>query len=583
MITDRKNSECYTVSKRLTSVTLLIAGIAALFIGGCGPRYQITQLEPAEKPVMGLNGMVVAAHPLAAEAGLNVLMEGGNAVDATLAALFMLNVVEPHASGLGGGGFALVRMADGESKVVIYRERAPKQVDTSFYYDPTDTLHIRFKSGGSAICTPGAPAGWAELFDRYSSGRFDIERLARDAIRAAEEGFPVDPTLANQIKNNYEKILGDSLSSQVFLSDGIPYEVGDILRQPDLAKTFRTLIKRGLRSFYRGPLAEAVVKASRSGGGFMTLDDLEFYRVEVTEPVNAVFTGALTGYEALTVPPPSSGGMTALEILHLFALTGALEQPSLSAEAVHLMSQCQQQAYADAQILIGDPRFVQTSWQEMSTVEFAGKATEGINIEAKPAGRSAVYSPKPTDSGNTTHLVVVDQWGNTVSLTQSINYFFGAGVMAPGTGLLMNNQMSDFGPPMDSLNVLAGGKMPRSNMTPLIILQNNKPVLVIGTPGGSRIPAAVAQISAYIIAHKMDIAAAIDQPRFFSGREHIVLETRFPEETLKELEKKGYKINLNAGPYHTYFGGAHGIVINPETGLMSGAADKRRGGAARGF
>lgn len=585
------------------------------FATGCSPRWQITPLEPAPLPVTADSGMVVAAHPLAAEAGVLILRDGGNAIDAALATLFMLNVVEPHASGLGGGGFALVRTADGDSKVVVYRERAPRAVEPSFYEDPSDSLHERMKTGATSVCVPGAASGWAELYDRWCS--LPLERLAMDAVRTAEEGFPVDPTLAGQIANHFEMLSADSLLAKTFLktldvpldssntSDSLqqlvylPYEVGDTLRQPELARTLRMLVEKGLRSFYRWPIAEAVVGAVQAGGGTMSLDDLEFYHAEVTEPVN----GEYAGYEILTVPPPSRGGVALIETLNLFKQTGATEwglDDKNYPQSVHLMSQCIQQAYADARFKVSDPAFIKTDWQKLLTKEHTLKASEGISIEAKAGIRFALQETERKDHGNTTHLVVVDRWGNIVSLTQSINSFFGAGVMAGKTGLLLNNLMADFNlPPTkpspilpDTLNYIQARKRPRSNMTPLIMLKDGKPVLVIGTPGASRIVAALSQIVVNMVDYKLDVSAAIDYPRFFPIMQHnvlenrvnifMVMENRVNRKLLKYLKKSDYKIYLT-GSYSTYFGGAHGIMLPPLSEKLSGAADKRRGGAARGY
>lgn len=559
---------------------LLATIIGSVVLYSCGPKLQLTPLVPAEAPLSTENGMVVAAHPMAAEAGVEVLKNGGNAIDAAIAALFMLNVVEPHASGLGGGGFALVRMADGESKVVVYREKTPSGLDTSFYTDPADTSRERLRQGGSSVCVPGAAAGWAELYSLW--GTQPLEQLMEPAIRAAENGFPVDPTLASQIKNNFENISSDSLLAGTFLNEGLPYEIGDTLQQPELANTLRTLQSRGLRSFYRGPVADAVVEACREDGGFMSHNDLEFYRADVVDPLEATFEGIFRDYEALTVPPPSGGGTALIEALRLFEITRAVEYPQQSPEAIHMQSQCIQQAYADVDANISDSNAGRYNWREISSSEFAQKAASGISLEADAGPRSPVSEPDLSDQGNTTHLVVVDRWGNAVSITQSINWFFGSGVMAPGTGLLLNNQMADFALPPDSVNVLTPGKRPRSNMTPLILLRDGKPYLVVGTPGGARIVAAMAQIVVNVVSYRMDISNAIDFPRYFPVQEHLVLENRISKPVLKKLKKFGYTLHF-AGPWHNYFGGAHGILVDRATGKLTGAADKRRGGAARGY
>lgn len=555
-------------------VSLLTLSLFGLLAAGCGPKYQLAPLEPASPPVEADSGMVVAAHPLAAQAGIEVLKEGGNAVDAAVAALFVLNVVEPHASGLGGGGFALVKMADEAPAVIDYRERAPKEVDTAFYYAPADSLR-RLRRGGTSVCVPGAPAGWAEMFDRW--GTLPLDRLARDGIRLAEEGFPINPGLSRQIADNIGMISADPHIAAVFLKDSLPPAPGDTLRQVDLAQTFRFLTGHGLRSFYRGPIAEAIVAAVQEDSAAMKLADLEFYRVSVEEPVRIQYKGV----EIYSAPPPSAGGATLGEALALIELTGAASAGVSTATGVHLMAQCIGQAYADAEARIGDPEFIRSDWSAMLTSPFAREAGVGIAASAKAAARPAV-TPKTTDHGNTTHLVVADRFGNIVSITQSINYFFGAGVMAGSSGVLLNNQAADFSPPPDTMNLIGSRKRPRSNMTPIIAVRQGKPFLALGTPGGARITSTMAQIVVNAIDGGMDISAAIDYPRFFPAGEHLVLENRRSPELIKALAKAGYQLHF-AGPYHYYFGGAHGIMISPETGKMLGAADKRRGGAARGF
>ncbi|HHE46546.1 MAG TPA: hypothetical protein ENL08_02435, partial [Bacteroidetes bacterium] len=312
-----------------------------------------------------------------------------------------------------------------------------------------------------------------------------------------------------------------------------------------------------------------------------------FYHSEITDPVE----GEYHGYELLSVPPPSRGGVALIEALNLFEQTGATGFGIGDPRSIHLMSQCLQQAYADARFLVCDQSFIRTDWKRMLTHQHAALAAEGISLDARAGVALPVGHPDRDDHGNTTHLVVVDRWGNVVSLTQSINYFFGAGVMAGNTGLLLNNQMADFNLPptddaspipLDTLNYIRGRKRPRSNMTPLIMLRDGKPVLAIGTPGGSRIVAAVAQIVVDIIDFDLDISGAIDYPRFFPVMNHLVIENRVDKKLLKRLRKDGYQLHL-AGPYSTYFGGAHGIALPPLCRQICGAADKRRGGQAQGY
>ncbi|NQU05287.1 MAG: gamma-glutamyltransferase, partial [Calditrichaeota bacterium] len=338
--------------------------------------------------------------------------------------------------------------------------------------------------------------------------------------------------------------------------------------------------------FYRYPIAEAVVDAVNEGGGVMTLDDLEFYSVEITDPVK----GSYSGYDILSIPPPSRGGLALIEALNLFEYTNATQFGLGDPRSIHLTSQCTQQAYTDTRFVVSDPSVFKTNWQQILTKQHTEKTAEGISLDAEPGVRFPVQKPDKEDHGNTTHLVVVDKDGNVVSLTQSINYFFGAGVMAGNTGLLLNNQMADFSLPptkppsipMDTLNYLKGRKRPRSNMTPLIMLKDGKPVLIVGTPGGSRIAAAMAQIVVNIVDYDLDISAAIDYPRYFPYMNILQLENRTDIKKLKALKKIGYELQLTR-PYSTHFGGAHGITLPPLSDKLAGAADKRRGGAARGY
>lgn len=565
-------------------VAITTAAIAAVSIYGCGPRIPKSVLEripplvevtPAAPPVEAERGMVVAGHPLASQAGVDVLKDGGNAVDAAIAALFVLNVVEPQASGLGGGGFALVRMANDSATVVDYRERAPRGVDPAYYYDPRDSTHYRLQHGGAAVCVPGAAAGWAELYDRW--GTLPLERLARDGIKYAEEGFPVSDGLSSMITDYTPLMQSDPNLAAIFLHDSLPPIPGDTLKQPALAKTFRYLAAHGLRSFYRGTIAESIVDAVRADSGSMTLMDLESFRATVTLPIE----GEYRGCRILTLPPPSGGGAALVEILNILKQGNYTSDQLGSSNSLHLLAQVFKQGYADSRYMIGDPEFYQTDWRRMLTPEFAVIAGKGINETNKAGGRRPALLPPAPNQGNTTHLVVVDKDRNAVSLTQSINYFFGAGVYAANAGLLLNNQMADFGGPMDSLNTVAGWHRPRSNMTPVILIKDKALYMTLGTPGGSRITSTIAEILINNLDKGMDISAAIDYPRFFSSGPNIFIESRTTMETLKSLMVMGYGLDVRS-PYDSFFGGAHGITVTP-SGKLQGAADKRRHGEPRGY
>lgn len=549
----------------------------------CAPRWKVS--PPQEPPLATLadSGMIVAAHPLAAEAGLEVLREGGNAVDAALAALFVLNVVEPHASGLGGGGFALVWFQEEDPKVVIYREKAPYRIDVARYYDPNDSLKS-LRRGATSVCVPGAPAGWAELHRRWGSQPLD--KLIQPAIRWAEEGFVVDRFLAERIQENISLLQTDTLLSQTFLKEGLPLALGDTLRQPHLGATMRKLATEGLESFYYGEIAWEVVGAVKTRGGALDEDDLSSYSVQVVSPLKASW-GEFTLY---TVPPPSMGGLAMVESFQLAQLAieqwgytdkrerkWGIEDPSI----IHLLAQSIAQGMADAYGVVEDPLFGSYPYHNLLDPARLRKVALTISRRGKVKPRSPIIEPQPTSSlGNTTHLVVIDQWGNAVSLTQSINYFFGSGVTAGRTGIILNNQMADFSAPPEKINLLAPGKVPRSYMAPTIVARAGKPFLVLGTPGGSRIPSTMAQILFNRLVMGMDISSTVDANRLYPSGEHLVLENRLPISTLKRLKRYGYHLHL-APPFHFYFGGAHTIEVAGDH--LIGAADRRRLGASKGY
>lgn len=604
-----------------------------LLTSGCTPRPKVEPLVEAHPPIKSQNGMVVAAHPLAAQAGVDVLKDGGNAVDAAIATMLALNVVEPHASGLGGGGFAVTFM-DNEANVVMYRDRAPRGLDTSYYNSPMDilteeldilltaeamnkilssaqdidstvfetdegkikletvvselreaklreTASNRRSYSGTAVCTPGAPAGWQMMFDKWAT--MPLERLARDAIRYAEEGFVVDPTLSGQIKGNLNKILADSILSEVFLVDGLfPYEIGDTLRQSDLAKTLQKLSSSRLTEFYYGEFARAIELASKADGGFMTSQDLVDFDAMLFEPVSYQFENKGDSYTLLTSPPPSSGGTTVIAALQVLESINLSKYKRNSPQLINMIANSTLQAQLDAEARIADPDFIDDFfWQELISKEYADEVAKSISPKAKAVRRSSAVKISTENKGNTTHLVVIDQWGNAVSITQSINYFFGSGRIAPGTGVILNNHIADFSSGTDTLNALGAGKIPRSNMSPIIVLKSGTPYLVLGTPGGSRIPSATVQILMNVINFDMDIASAIDYPRIFRSNSFLDMENRYPVKSIMNLKKLDYVIRL-AGAYNNYFGGAHGILVDGE-GVKTGAADKRRGGAAVGY
>lgn len=559
---------------RIGEIGSLIGAIGVLLLlTSCAPRWQVSPPIPPPSPVLGQSGMVVAAHPLAAEVGVKVLEEGGNAVDAAIATLLALNVVEPYASGLGGGGFALVWFSGQPPRVIIYRERAPADLDISFYYDPADSLK-RLRKGATSVAVPGAPLGYAELYARW--GSLPLERLVNPAIELAEKGFPLDPLLARLIQDYLPLLASDSLLSATFLKEGLPPSPGDTLHQPLLAQTLRQIAREGFSAFYYGDLGEEVVASIKRRGGSLSEADLRQYRVLVTEPLTIHWRG----YQVFTVPPPSMGGLALLEALQLADLVQVSRFPYNDPRFIHLLSQCIAQGMTDAGALVQDPAYMKGSPLHLLHQERLSHLARTISLEGKAKGRAPMLLEHYPNPGNTTHLVIADRWGNVVSITQSINYFFGAGVMAGSTGIILNNQMADFDAPPDTINLVQPRKMPRSFMAPVIVAQNGRPLLVLGTPGGSRIPSTLTQILTYRLMVGMDLVSSVDANRFYPSGTNLILENRIPLESLKKLRRLGYTLHL-APPFHLYFGGAHALEWGDHS--LMGAADRRRKGTARGL
>ncbi|MDP2361209.1 MAG: gamma-glutamyltransferase [bacterium] len=521
--------------------------------------------------------MVVAAHPLAAEAGAAVLEEGGTAADAAVAVALVLAVVEPQASGLGGGGFALVRSPIGTIESIDYREEAPRDLRVEVFFDPADTLHTARSRGGTAVAVPGAAAGLGLLHERH--GRLPLDRLAAPAIRLARDGFPVSPSLAALIGERAGQFLTDSSFTALFLPTGLPPMEGDSLRNPGLARALEEIAAGGFAAFpaRRG---EAIAAAVRDAGGWLTAGEMASYQAIVREPLRSQWRG----HTLVGAPPPASGALAAMQTLEI------LEPLDLSAldEAgrIHVISEALRKALRDRARHCADPAFHATPVDSLLAPDLARAALARIHPDAIqavwPALGSRPYWEAPADQrrdmGNTTHISVWDGEGGVVSLTQSINYFFGAGLLVDG--ILLNNQMDDFSWEGDSPNLPEPGKRPRSSMAPMIVLEGGSPLLCLGTPGGLRIPSTMVEILLRHLALGQSLQEAMDAPRWYPAGTTLVIEPRFPAETTAALEGIGYRL-YPMGPYDTFFGGAHGIRSAPVAGgSLIGAADPRRDGRA---
>ena len=529
------------------------------------------------------HGLVVAQERLAAQVGADILRQGGNAVDAAVATGFALAVTYPRAGNIGGGGFMVIHStARNEAVAIDYRETAPAAITRDIFLGP-DGKPDTDKSRNSAlgIGVPGTVAGLAVALEKYGSGRFTLAQILKPSIELARDGFVVADDMADTLPDMYRRMARWPNSAKAFSrSDGTPLQDGDRLIQTDLAATLSAIADQGPRGFYEGPIAEGLAKAVRDGGGIMTADDLKSYQAVIRNPVR----GSYRGYDIVSMPLPSSGGTVLLETLNILEGFPMAEMSQGSAPSLHLLIEAMKRAYADRARYLGDPAFVNAPADMLISKDYAAKQRAGIDLaRATPADALSVKPPR--EGSNTTHYSVVDSSGNAVSNTYTLNFPYGVGLVAEGTGVLLNNELDDFTAAPGASNAfgLVGfeanlpgpGKRPLSSMSPTIVLKDGKPVLVTGSPGGSRIISAVLQVVVDVLDYKMDVAAAVAAPRVHHQwmPDEVRVERGFSDEVLAELRAKGHKVIEPVGQTSV-----NSIAVTPN-GLL-GAPDPRTRGAA---
>jgi len=561
--------------------------ISHFFLIACAERQPMSLATPPpvdrHQPYeyIGQKAMVVAAHPLAVEAGLKILKAGGNAVDAAVATAGALNAAEPFASGIGGGGFMIIYLAQSRKVTVInFREKAPNKAYPSMFTEKGEEAETWRTTKGLAVGVPGALAGWDLALKRY--GTKSLAEVLGPAMAIAADGYPVSETFSSINKEEYEKILANAGENTVYLNHGLPYEPGEHWRNPELAQTLSLIAQKGIEVFYRGELAEKIVRAVQEKGGLMTLEDLANYKAVEVEPLHGQYRGA----DIFTIPPPGSG-LHLLQLLNIAANWPLAQWGRTSALYLHHLTEAMRLVFADRETYLGDPDFVQIPVAKLLSTASAQHKAAMI----KPDQILSAYWPEnpegEKDVGNTTHLCVVDEQGNAVALTQSINHFFGSGIIPEGTGFILNNHMDDFAPGDSGPNCPGPGRRPASSMAPLLMFQEGKLSLVLGSPGGTRIFPSLAEIIINIVDFGLSLDEAIEAPRFFSYSQAgkvrpLSLEPRFPAEIIKELESRGHKISLREA-YDKYFGGAQGIMTDYKKKLLLGGADSRRDGFGQGY
>jgi len=471
-------------------------------------------------PVAAENGMVVTAQHLATEVGVDVLRRGGNAVDAAVAVGYALAVVYPAAGNLGGGGFMTLQLADGRKTFLDFREKAPLAATANMYLDAAgNVVKGSTRTGHLAVGVPGTVSGLEVALAKY--GTMKRADLIAPAIRFAEQGFVLDAGDAEMFATATEAFKADPATTAIFLKPGgQAYGVGDRLIQKDLGATLRQIREAGAAGFYKGPVARAIVASSSAGKGLITQADLDQYTTRELAPVECDYRG----YHIVSAPPPSSGGVIICEILNVLEGYPLKDWGFRSAQAVHVQIEAMRHAYVDRNSYLGDPDFVKNPLDRLLDKAYAAKIRAAIDPQKAAVSKDLKAGVAPHEGSNTTHYSIVDAKGNAVSVTYTLNDWFGAKVTAGGTGVLLNDEMDDFtaklgvpniyGLVQGEANAIAPGKRPLSSMSPTIVSQDGKPVMVVGTPGGSRIITAVLHTIINVVDYGMTVQEAVDAPRF---------------------------------------------------------------------
>ena len=536
------------------------------------------------------HGMVVAQEKIGARIGADILRQGGNAVDAAVATGFALAVTYPRAGNIGGGGFMVIHSAERRENVAIdYRETAPAAATRDMFLGADGKPDIaKSRDSALSIGVPGTVAGLALALEKYGSGQFTLADLLKPAIELARDGFVIADDMADTLPGIARRLSRWPASAKIFSrGDGSSLREGDTLVQTDLAATLSAIAAQGARGFYQGPVAEKLAAAVRDAGGIMTVDDLTSYQPVIRAPVR----GSYRGYEIISMPPPSSGGVVLLETLNILEGFPLPDMKQGAAPSLHVMIEAMKRAYADRARYLGDPDFISAPVATLMSKEYAAKQRASIDLDrATPwtDALSATPPPPPRESSNTTHYSVVDSRGNAVSNTYTLNFPYGVGLIAEGTGVLLNNELDDFTAAPGASNAfgLVGfeanlpgpGKRPLSSMSPTIVLKDGKPVLVTGSPGGSRIISTVLQVIVNVLDYRMDVATAVAAPRLHHQwlPDVVRIERGFAADALAELRARGHEVIEPLGQTS-----ANSIAVTPN-GLLGAPDPRTRGAEASG-
>ncbi len=552
------------------------------------------------RPTHAPHAMVVSVHELASRAGVEMLRAGGNAVDAAVATGFALAVVHPQAGNLGGGGFLLLRNANGKVHFIDFREKAPAAATENMYLDAQGNVIPESSKNSSivgyrAVGVPGTVAGLVYAEKQY--GKLSIAKVMAPAIKLARNGFPLAYEDAQDLKDD-EYLAQFPDSKRIFLRDGNYYQPGEILKQPELARTLERLAKDP-DEFYHGAMARELAAAIHKGGGLVTAEDLAAYEVKERKPIR----GSYRGYDIISAPPPSSGGVALVEILNILEGFDLTKFGNRSADAIHLEVEAFRRAFYDRAEFMGDPDFAKVPVAQLIDKKYAAAWRESIDLnhasvskdlkrpsfsELERVAQSRTVAIR--EPGNTTHYSVVDADGNAVAVTTTLNDSFGSRATATGLGFLLNDEMDDFtsksgvpnnyGLVQGPANAIGPGKRPLSAMTPTIVLKDGKLFLVLGSPGGPTIITTVANVVIGVVDFSLDIQEAVNAPRFHHQwlPDGILVEDRLSPDTMNILRSKGHKLKIEH-----FWGDGECIMVDPKTGERLAGSDGRNNGKAVGY
>jgi gamma-glutamyltranspeptidase/glutathione hydrolase len=583
----------FLTRRALGAALILVAGLAPALAQTPATAPSTAPPPTHIEPVTAQHGMVVTQEERASRIGVDILRHGGNAVDAAVAVGFALAVTLPKAGNLGGGGFMVVHLAghDGQAAkdvAIDFREAAPHDMQADAFLDANGEADPwKSRHTGLGIGVPGSVAGLALALERFGSGKFTLAELIAPALVLARNGIPVDGDLLDSLMLAQPNLARFASSAKIFLkADGAPLGRGDLLVQADLAATLDAIAHEGPRIFYTGPIADEIVAAARDAGSPMTRLDLEHYEAIVREPAR----GTYRGYDIVSMPPPSSGGVHLIEMLNILEGFPPREFASPSPANLHLMIEAMKLAYADRAEYLGDNDAVDVPIERLISKPYADGLRATIDPrKARPARDIRAGGPPAASGGNTTHVSIVDDEGNAVAMTTSLNFNYGLGLVAGSTGVLLNNTLDDFAAKPGAPNAfgLVGGaanapgpsKRPLSSMTPTIVLKDGALAFVTGAPGGSRIITTVLDVLVNAIDFKKPIAEAVAAPRVHDQwlPDEVLVERTLPADTIRALAARGHHVRIGATG-----GSANSIAVTP-AGLVGAADIRARGAFAAGY